>query len=160
MLKTVLNILILCSMFSMGILIGCASFTPVIKDSVLNPYVNSFAKDLNLVPDDLDGFTVKFETLGEADNGLGTQVIGYCNYYKSEITIDPGFWYTWGESRQRKKALVYHELAHCYCTLLHVDELREDGCPQSLMYSSLPTDSCLIKYMKEYIEEIDEECIR
>lgn len=154
--RSIRNIVILCSMFAAGFFIGCSTFTPIIKDSELQPFVESFIRNMNLEPDALDGYTVKFESLNHIELDNGEFVIGRC--YSDEITIDPTFWYNWILSNRRKRVLIYHELAHCYCDLEHNNELKEDGCPEDLMYPTLPRDSCIKKHMKEYIDKLYNEC--
>lgn len=154
----IINILILCLMFVFGLFIGCSTFTPVIKDSELKPFIKSFIRDMNLELDALDGYTVKFESLNHIKLGNGDFVVGQCNYIPRVITIDPTFWYDWRLSNRRKRMLIYHELAHCYCYIMHNKELKEDGCPEDIMYPSLPRDSCVKKHEKEYIDKLFNKC--
>jgi len=113
--------------------------------------------------------------------------IGTCNFpflgKAGAIRIDPKFW---GQATDwQKKGLMWHELGHCACTLGHTVELSEleagnwflrllerwglrtkrqdhlylaDGCPKSLMFPLIPSDSCLQKHWDLYETEIAQQC--
>lgn len=128
---------------------------------------------------------VSFEERGWGTFKGGT--IGTCNFpfmgQPGAIRIDPNFWTQ--ASTLQKKGLMWHELGHCACTLGHsieIDELDsknwfikflnnigiktnrkahlyfDDGCPRSLMYPRLPSDSCLERHWQKYEDEIKNNC--
>lgn len=115
-------------------------------------------------------------------------VIGLC-YYKDtfrEIFIDYKFWKK--ASWSPKTALIYHELAHCYCQRDHdfdegtmypdgslkaiiqsfmakqpIDYLKPDGymsdsCPKSIMYPIIISDYCFKKHYPHYVKEMFNRC--
>lgn len=115
-------------------------------------------------------------------------VIGTCSYRMTfrEIDIDIEYWKT--ATWISKTALVYHELAHCYCnrdhdfgdgTLYPDDSLAylfqswfkkstfnlyrpegyfEDNCPMSIMYPKIIDDYCFRVHYNEYVEEMFNRC--
>lgn len=115
-------------------------------------------------------------------------VIGTC-YISSgfrEIEIDKPYWDR--ASFIQRKALVFHELTHCYCKRMHdfgdgteyEDETLkklfeilmskvpfrpeprlgyyDDNCPMSIMAPEIPYIGCLKKYEKEYFQEMFNRC--
>lgn len=66
-------------------------------------------------------------------------VIGMCFPYYGVIFINEAFWKI--ASDQERKELIFHELAHCAMGLNHDVAISSDGCPESLMFPSLPVCS-------------------
>jgi hypothetical protein len=68
------------------------------------------------------------------------------------IDIDPTFW---GRSSEiEKRALIYHEIAHCLWIRFHRNSLDDDKCPISLMHYTIPDYLCLQRKWKHYIIEL------
>jgi hypothetical protein len=57
-------------------------------------------------------------------------------------------------SKVQKKLVLTHEIGHCDRFLKHDTRLRKDGCPVSIMYPTVFSDKCFLKYQKVYIKEI------
>jgi len=114
-------------------------------------------------------------------------VAGQCtmsNQFR-EIDVDIDYWEH--STELRKRALLYHELGHCYCYRDHdygknkkypedvakriADAIDYylgrslpkgyylDGCPQSLMYPSVIDDECYVFHHNQYVKEIFDRCI-
>lgn len=110
-------------------------------------------------------------------------VVGLCTngLYFREITLDIDFWIT--ATQLGRTALIWHELAHCYCDRDHdynsipypdseSERLKEtirgifykkqgyysDECPMSLMYPSVVPDECVRVHYDEYTKEIFQNC--
>lgn len=115
-------------------------------------------------------------------------VIGTCWTTKQwrEVDLDIGFWKraTW----ERKVALVYHELAHCYCGRDHdfddgemypdnslkailqgwmaqqpITPMRprgylDDGCPKSIMHPTILDEQCFKDHYNHYVKEMFARC--
>ena len=156
---SVLRISILMLIFLAGAGTSCSLFVPREMDSVLKPYVIKFSADMGIPMNNLEKITVRFKSLSDvdADNEEGS-VIGRCDYSKSEVTIDPDFFYSMGTTERRRVALIHHELGHCYCYEGHNDSVREDGCPVSIMNSMLPGYMCLRKHWESYKRELKDRC--
>lgn len=114
------------------------------------------------------------------------RVIGVCNYgsFFREIDLDISFWNR--STYISKQALLFHEMAHCYCGRDHDYEdgkqypddeanrliisiryafmfktspgFYEDGCPLSIMYPVLVDDDCMTIHYNQYIEEMFQRC--
>lgn len=113
-------------------------------------------------------------------------VIGVCNRspFFREVDLDSNYWMNTSSTSQT--ALLYHELAHCYCGRDHdyaegldypssaVERLYralewkakggprpgywDDGCPTSLMYPVIVDDDCTLKHYSEYTKEMFDRC--
>lgn len=149
----------------------------------LEPYVNEFmelSKQYNLT-------FKKTVTIGIKEINRG-RTIGLCTYGKDwrEIDIDVDFYFA--ASEKRKKALVFHELIHCYCTRGHdfgkdknyaesaltrlVQRVQEipwclvrtppgyldDYCPATIMHPEIIDDTCLGKHWPYYMKEMFDRC--
>lgn len=115
------------------------------------------------------------------------KTIGLCTYTAKwrEIDLDSNYWAraTW----LSKIALVYHELAHCYCerdhdwaegkryptdfelwfdniinetplTPLKPEGYMEDGCPMTLMHPTIIDDYCTKAHYAHYVKEMFDRC--
>ena len=85
------------------------------------------------------------------------KIIGSCNiflFYKSIIIDRQNFLEA---SKIERKALLYHELAHCICDLDH-NNLQEMECHYSLMNELLPSQYCLEKHWDRYIKILKHSC--
>lgn len=134
-------------------------------------------------------YNIKFTkevTVGFSDI-KGKSVVGTCTYGSKfrEIDIDKKYWNSipWNY----KMALVYHELAHCYCYRDHDygkgklypstfmielmdildkyrpptglrDGMMSDNCPMSLMYPYVVGSYCFSRHYSHYVEEMFERC--
>jgi hypothetical protein len=113
-------------------------------------------------------------------------VIGVCTYGGNwrEIDVDIDFWLN--NPPSARWALVFHELAHCYCTSGHdygedkeyPESLAEriaqaldwrekggerpgywdDGCPVSILYPKLVDSDCFLMHYQEYVKEMFDRC--
>lgn len=132
----------------------------------------SLAKERGLLFDNV--VTVGFKDINRGD------VIGMCNYGMGfrEVDLDNKFW---RESTEiSKRALVDHELTHCYCYRGHdfgngqeyedaerdiKDPSKKDGffidrCPTSLMFPYIVEDRCFLAHYPDYINEVFNRCKR
>lgn len=107
------------------------------------------------------------------------QVAGQCHYglFFREIDVDTKYWDYFSDISAT--ALLYHELSHCYCGRSHdygqnkeygddADKARKnpkisdgffvDGCPKSLMFPEIVSDSCFMIHYGEYVDEMFKDC--
>lgn len=101
-----------------------------------------------------------------------------------EIDIDINYWNV--NTKATRMAVVFHELAHCYCGRSHdydngvmyppteYERIHqaltwlseggkrpgryEDGCPTSLMYPVVVGDDCMMSHYGEYTREMFNRC--
>lgn len=103
-----------------------------------------------------------------------------CTYggFWREIDIDIDFWNR--ATPTSKLALMFHELAHCYCTRGHdfadgteypepkfMDFFSKcttepgyypDGCPLSIMHPIIIEDTCVANHYNDYVNELFNRC--
>lgn len=60
-------------------------------------------------------------------------------------------------SEEQRFLLRMHEEGHCLYGLNHNPDVREDGCPVSLMFGQLPTQACTIRHWDNYIFRYTQE---
>lgn len=186
---------LLAIIFSLIITISCSTvsikdqiksspvFPEKIEDPVLKQIVDEFfdlSKRNNIV------FKEKV-TIGFSDIKKD-KIIGTCTYGNNfrEIDLDIGFWdrSDWFS----KLALVYHEMAHCYCYRRHDFDKGEpypegvlgilidygivrqpltplltpgylyDNCPKSIMHPTILDSECFQKHYSHYVKEMFARC--
>lgn len=137
-------------------------------DLAAAPLVNEWLKlakehDIKFDNEVSIGFTKIPEnrTVGLTSYGLG----GF-----REIDIDLPYWEA--STLTARKILLFHELTHAYCDREHdfndgeeyekgEDQkkgLYKDGCPLSIMYPFIISDSCFMGHYDEYINEMFNRC--
>lgn len=162
---------------------GIPKFTPQYQgvDPLAQPYVDEF---MSLAADKKITFknkvTIGFKKLNQRNE------VGLCTYGAGwrEIDIDEAYWEY--SSETDRLTLIFHELTHCYCGRNHdyapdkpypaTEEARivqaetwqenggekpgrlEDGCPSSIMYPIVVSESCVQAHYDHYIEEMFERC--
>jgi hypothetical protein len=108
--------------------------------------ISSIIKDSHLV--------VKFGDIKDRE------VLAFCakdydlfgNVNRRLVLVDKTHWdRLLPKSRQ---ILILHELGHCLFNSKHDETLRADGCPQSMMYPTLVSTSCIDKYYAEYVLQL------
>jgi len=130
---------------------------------------------------------IKFDnvvTVGFSKIDAVTDAVGLCTYgaYFREIDIDPDYWNKLNSLA--KKALLFHELTHCYCSRSHdygngtqyastseerIREVKEwnggpkigrydDACPLSLMYPIAMDSACFLAHYSDYLTEMFNRC--
>lgn len=148
---SIVRVSFLMLLFVVGVLVGC-SFVETGQDYALKPYVTKFYGDMGINPKTRDKYAVRFSSLSHQNN-----VIGRCYRGMGIIDIDPAYWYS--ASERRRLSLIYHELAHCVCSLNHTDDIEEHGfCPESIMHSESIPDVCLEIKWDKYIKDLRKEC--
>lgn len=84
----------------------------------------------------------------------GSYIVGFCGSslipVKRNIGINPDAWLHY--SYYQRLALLLHEIGHCDFNLQHDKRLYSNGCPQSVMYPSVPSYRCLKKYWGSYVK--------
>lgn len=121
----------------------------------LKYYVDKFVKfsDGVLDAEDLDGLTMGFADLPK-DNKKRT--LGRCFLLLNEVEISRNFWNTASEGQ--RMYLVFHELGHCTCFIMHKNEELEDGCPSHLMHEEFPEERCIFNHWDRYVSELYKDC--
>ena len=97
-------------------------------------------------------------------NNLKGEVTGKCypksfifSKLNSEIVIDRKYWKN--ANFNQKIMLTMHELIHCECNIfIHKERILNDGCPSSIMNTTMPSKDCINKYMGEYLYETKDLC--
>ena len=152
------------------------------SSEALMPYVQKFINASNgkITKEDIKEYVdIEMKDLGWPFAGNGR--IGQCTLpffgHKGKLEIDSTFWAV--AANIEKKALIFHELGHCACTIMHPVEIKEldaedswfikflhslgiktvnrnktffmeDGCPKSLMHPRIASKVCLDAHWKEY----------
>lgn len=162
--RSVVNLSILLGFFIWGFVAGCGIMPTKINphDKDLQPVILQFADEMDIEQTEVDKFYVGFRTLPtkiDKETGEKYNIIGQCDYVSNNISIDPKFWYASFQPERRKKAVVFHELAHCVCKQYkHDNSAKSDGCPVTIMNSSIPSQQCLVKHWEDYMDELYERC--
>ena len=154
-LGSIMRICILLMFFYAGLFSGCSIIK--VHDEELKPYVKTFGNTMGIKYSDLKDGRIGFRTL-RGSYVLSDSAIGVCHYTPNKIYIDPRHWYRGYISEKSRVALIHHELGHCYCNLVHDNEMRKNGCPVSLMAAYTTSDSCLNLHWDDYIKELKEKC--
>lgn len=114
-----------------------------------------------------NNITIGFKNINEPE------VVGMCRYEMGfrEIDIDKRYWNS--SSELTKKSLVRHEMSHCYCGREHdyaenkeyygnerdkKEGFFEDGCPISILYPYVVSDTCMSHHYQEYSKEMFYRC--
>lgn len=150
-----MNVVILLIFFMIGFTTSCASFNQK-NDTELDKRVSEFMADTGVSHKDVSRATLQFETLDYIEGEKSYQILGLCNYATGQIKIHPEHYYSSPELSA--KAVVYHELTHCVCLRSHDNSKFKDGCPQSIMNESIPSNGCLNKHWVEYIKDLKRKC--
>jgi hypothetical protein len=138
-------------------------------DPELKRYVDYFV-DMSMgkvKKKDLIGLTIGFYDSKDPTD----KTVGMCHYFPYEIEIRRDFWYMISESKRYE--LMLHELGHCVLKREHtnlykynslIDKLGlrkffppdklKDGCPSSLMNSTMIDDICTSMHYNYYIDEL------
>lgn len=143
-------------------------------EPVLQSYVEEFIRASNgkITKKHFDGFTMGFK-----DYGANSNVVGTCHYSVNEVDISE-VWWNRSSTHYEKTALIFHELGHCILKRGHTNkptysgfvpwlerigfklgifkELNDlsDGCPASLMNTSVVGDRCTVKHFNYYLQEL------
>lgn len=178
-------LLILLALLTLGLVGSCSGIKPKLRpeysgvDTRLQPLVNEY---LQLSAENNIHFKHKVSVgMKPIDDD---KAVGVCNYgsYFREIDIDSDYWDAITPTTQ--KAILFHELTHCYCTRPHDygngQEYKSKGllervlgvfkstpentgfypdqCPTSIMYPVVIPDRCMIAHEQEYIKEMFNHC--
>lgn len=76
----------------------------------------------------------------------------YATALNNHIELIKDFWLHTNDLGRHK--LLFHELGHCIFGRKHSTEMYPDGCPKSIMLSSLLTDECFNTHHDELIKEL------
>lgn len=174
--KIAINCLLLGTLISCAMTLNDIKFMP--KYQGVDPKIAPYASEwLSLAKD--NGLTFKHTVTIGIKNIGHDYIVGLCTYGPNfrEIDIDRKYWDSSTESG--KIALIYHELAHCYCYRKHdygdgkeygdkaedarKDPDKQDGffkdkCPISLMFPEVVEDDCVQAHYGEYIKEVFNRC--
>lgn len=163
--------------------VSCSSAAPRYfhKQQGIDPTFNSYIKKYrNIIGK--DSYDYKFKKLSMNFANLEGNVIGKCWWLLNggfEIEIDKEWWDTRYFDDYSREFLVYHELEHCIKYRMHtnrkdkIDNIidffeeigyymgiipkpgyLEDGCPASLMHSSMLPYYCRRRHYKHYIKDL------
>lgn len=118
----------------------------VINDELL-PYVEEFSASIFTID---NPFSIDFiDKLWDNPN-----IIGWCGSPPPVIRIQTAWWQGNVDNQLIRYALIVHELGHCVLQRDHDDNLLDDGCPESIMNSFLPSSECLVKHHLDYLTEM------
>lgn len=150
--KTAKNTTVLLLFYLLGFFSGC---TTTLTDKELGKYKPKFSKEVGIAVDELDKLVLTFNSTKPPFSG-GT--IGVCHLAQGTIEIDPSYWYLEARDKYSKRALIYHEIAHCLCKIGHDDTMLKDSCPSSLMHSSTTSEKCYEAHWDDYMKDIKKKC--
>lgn len=161
--------------------------TPAFSTEIVDPELKTITNEFMRLSA-RNNITFKHKVSMGFSNIERDSVIGTCSYRTTfrEIDLDPRYWNraTWTS----KIALVYHEMAHCYCERDHDHDNGEmypdkswkaiiqnyfskvpepmrpsgylkDGCPSSNMHPIIMSDECFIKHYNHYVKEMFNRCV-
>lgn len=142
------------------ILLSCSSlfrFTPIHKKT--DRKFDSYIKKLPFKTNTKIGF---YKAQGFWDKVIQERteslIIGFCGLSilppTNQVSINPDYW-NWA-SYKEKMALLIHEFMHCDYAERHDNNLKKDGCPESIMHKLKVPSACLDKHWKSYMEDIKE----
>lgn len=123
-------------------LLSCSG-TPANKEN--EPFVKQFEKEVGV---DVENVLIYFTSLKRPAVGRcfpGLKVIQLdLKYYKQLSTIE-------------KKALVFHELGHCVCSI-YIHAKEGTFCGRSLMVPAMMNKWCYDKFWDVYIQDLRKRC--
>lgn len=119
-----------------------------IRPNYIEPEFERYVEDFEKL------YKVEVDSPMYFESHLDGNHIGECwtfdDGYK-EIVIEKEWWEK--APILRRRALIFHELAHYY-DQDHRNEEYKDKCPKSLMNKTIATQKCLRKYWKTYEKEL------
>lgn len=140
-------------------LVGCITTKPKQKDRgvYVDPafisYIEEYEQDFNA---DVVGIPFDFDLL-DYDEEDDTQTVGLCTYHrntkaKREIWIHEPSWKEY--NKEKRRWLIYHEIAHCYENFIHRDFKLADDCPGSITNSKVAPTRCIKRHWQYYKDEL------
>ena len=130
-------------LLSVMFLYGCAG-TPAKKE--LSNYVKAFEEEVGV---DTSGVSIYFKN-------LGSEVAGRCILGVKIIQLD--FDYYVNLSFIERKALLFHELAHCSCGIIVHEERGSGICAKSLMAPSMESAWCYTRNWANLVKDLRDKC--
>lgn len=160
-------------------LISSSSCSSVRKNPKIHedfiPYIDGFIED--------SGGSVKWKNLKDYNiqyvPDISNSIIGLCDRRNKELLINKKYWNSSSTMELERKALIYHELAHCILNrnhtqphlfpydwitkyenlMLKLGKWKQipplaDGCDGSLMHPSTGSYACLVKHWDYYVHEL------
>jgi len=128
----------------------CVQYNTIENDITFDNIKEDFYSDI--------GIDVSHINIGFVDELKG-EAVANCVYYpinasKNFIKVKRSWWK--GATDILRKALIYHELGHCAILYYdHINNLRPDRCPVSLMHSYVINSYCLQRHWYEYITQLE-----
>lgn len=88
---------------------------------------------------------------------LPLELAGKCEYWQQDhtrrqykrILINRKVWNAYADIQ--RLALIHHELNHCVRGMEHDEGVLPNGCPDNIMYPSIPSESCLLDGGTQFI---------
>lgn len=131
-------------------LVGCGSHTIAFRNSAIKPYADQFYADAKRYGIKAREANVSYHIIQPPIHKDMPKAVGVCFYgeVSSFILISRAYWRK--ATPNERKALVYHELAHCALSLKHTKN------PQALMYPTVHSPLYLEANIDRMIEEFFE----
>ena len=142
MIKRIIRGVIWGTILSFVYLVGCTN-TPA--DKQVEEFVKDFEKEVGTSTKGVDFYFTK----------LKKPVVGRCFPGLKIIQLDLEFFKN--SSTINRKALVYHELGHCACTIL-IHAKESAFCGDSLMVPSMLGEWCYRTSWSKYTKDLRERC--
>lgn len=182
-------------LFLFAAVASCAQPTTKIENKLRPSYSTEITDpELKVITDEFFKLSARNDIVFDHRVSMGFseikkgQVIGYCSFNSRfrEIDLDKDYWKR--SSWLSKIALVYHELAHCYCERDHdfddgekypedtldkiIDNILvkqpltplkppgylDDFCPKSIMHPTILDDYCFERHYAYYVKEMFARC--
>lgn len=151
------------------------------KQQGVDPEFTSYIEEYRTIIGE-DKYSHEFENLSFNFADLDGYVVGRCWWLLNggyEVEIDRSWWHSNHFDYTVKEFVVYHELEHCIRKRMHTDRREEirniidflekiaqgigfiptkghlkDGCPASIMHSSVFSSICRSRHYYYYIDEM------
>ena len=145
------SLFLACALLMIPLSISKFYNTPIYINPTFYPYLEEFKKDSEKykTPIDMYKLTTVFK------DKLSRGIAAYCVPSTNSVVVSRESWEIL--SSAGKKALLYHEWAHCTLRRDHTEDRHADKslCPKSIMYPYITdVEYCFDNLEEEYIEEL------
>lgn len=120
-----------------------------IHSQELVPYIQQFDTQYSLNTSGID-IEIVDKISVNVEVPVNQVILGVC--LGDHIQIAGKYWPLLSETS--KKSVIYHELGHCVFKRIHTTDTYSDGCPTSIMNTSLLSDTCVESHRGQLLTEL------